>query len=316
MLCQAKIKTFYIDKISKKKLLTNNVKTARKMAIRPDKIREIHHFGKDWNKAINTFNRQFNQKLEENNMFDESQFGFRQNIGVIDAVQQVKSYKYYYSMDLKDAFHQNSSNAIYKEFKRLGIPRIQAYKLALICTPTGMMFQGNPIAPTMLNLLFKDTLAELKEALAEIDMHGKIIQYADDITIASNVEFTEEQKLMFRLIITKNWKLAKGKTNYNRYPRILGVVKTWRMLYKKATLKFVPLRTIKKRLAFFKRLKAKGITTSRRPNKNGVPIAITAIIQGLENWLQESLLINNSIPYREYKYNLKLSKIKHEHLKK
>lgn len=260
-------KMFWILKKNKQKIFDINEVLRRKDL--GQKIREITCYDRDINKELNKINKKLNSCLEDAKYFEESQRGFRKGIALGATLELLKHYNNYYQLDLKDAFHNLTRSRIRRILARLGLSGINASKLAIISAPHNYMFQGNPIAPTLLNLAMIPLLKELSPIL---ELEGiKPLIYADDLTFMNMKSFTKEQKeLIIKTIIRHGFKIARNKIHTTKFPIILGAIKVYSKLNltknKQRSFGWIwtTHRKIKSLLRLWKYLKAKGLTRSRR----------------------------------------------------
>lgn len=153
-------------------------------------------------------------------------------------------------------------------------------KFAKMLTKNGCMVQGNPLSPLILNL-FCEVLDTVLKGFAK---ENQIVytRYADDLTFSSRNPITQFQfHLILDIIKHFGFKVNAKKTKFSKnLLEITGIFirgnKYKRTIRRKHKNNIRALRFIQKK---------HNTPFIRRKSKNGQPIEIAKIIEGIENWL-------------------------------
>lgn len=262
------------------------------------KFRDIFCFGKDARQAC----RGVITALEPFNKIP-TQFGFKEHLGVHNAFASVYDggeFRFY--VDLQNAFCQITRRQIYWLFhKSLDLSRPKSNWLAdRMCDSSGHLFQGNPLAPVIFNLL-SSTLNKVLNKL--LKPHGiKVSQYADDITFSSNSHISlSMRKWIVRLVNLCGWQANLEKCEYKKknapFKQTLGIVEI-----RGRGIFAVKQRRMRKLLSYIKHIRKKYKTTLWKTPRGNKLIQLE---KGFASWLSlMSKLANPTL--RDSYYNTKI----------
>lgn len=195
------------------------------------------------------------------------------------------------SLDMTNAFEQVTETQIYLIFKKIfDLNHKDSEKLASICSYKGRLFQGCTIAPLLFNIWFSRVFERLETMRND---NFELFSYADDLTLIVDYSTLSWKFLRFiiKVIEQCGFKINKRKTKVRngQHMEICGLQwKTnpngeWK-IYPRAT------KRLKSKIRLFKYLLSKGITKTKRLNKNEEYITIQEMLKGLENWYSRSTL--------------------------
>lgn len=193
------------------------------------------------------------------------------------------------SLDMENAFEQITQDQIYLIFKKVfDLNNKDSQKLAEVCTENGRLFQGCTIAPLIFNIWFSRVFERIETMRHD---NFQLYSYADDLTIIVDYSSLSWKFLKFiiRLIEQCNFKINKKKTRVRNAEHMEACGLQWKT-NPLGEWKIYPRNTkqLKSNMRMWKYLLDKGITTTRRLNKNSENITITEILKGLENWYLRS----------------------------
>ena len=190
-------------------------------------------------------------------------------------------------VDLENAFNQISRFQIQRMLEVIFKVNRESAKAfsKLMCDQNGYLFQGNPLAPAIFNILS----CQIGWELLKMNTDGKrkiveVSQYADDITvmyIENYIPYTELRRVC-TLIDFLGWKSNPKKCKRKKLSetgRILGIYRTGNYLICSNQ------RAFHKQLRLWKHLTQKGVTETRRLAKDGKQIRIESMQQGIKAWL-------------------------------
>lgn len=193
------------------------------------------------------------------------------------------------SLDMADAFGQVTETQIYLIFKKIfDLNHKDSEKMARICTYKGRLFQGCTIAPLLFNIWFARVFERLETMRND---KFELYSYADDLTLIVDYRSLSWKFLKFiiRIIETSGFKINKRKTKVRNGQHMEACGLQWKTnplgewrIYPRATKK------LKSNIRLWKYLINKGITKTRRLNKNGNYITTLEMLKGLENWYLRS----------------------------
>lgn len=194
------------------------------------------------------------------------------------------------SLDLTDAFGQITQEQTYSMLRHIyGLNVKQAEELSQKLCYNGALFQGNVWSPLLFNLWFVRVISRLEKVMGN-NRNFQIFTYADDITIITQYPTISWKFLKFVMKIIKqcNFKINKAKTKVvsGRNMEVCGLqwkqAETWK-IYPRNTWK------LKKLLRLWVYMENKyPHGTTKRLNRMGIPITISEMKNGLENWYKRS----------------------------
>lgn len=264
---------FYIDKKTKKKIFD------KKELAGVEKFRTIQSPTSELKLACKTINRLM-LPLTEGKYWVK---GFNSNENVMKNAEYHQQNKAVYGLniDLENAFGQINTKNL-KMFGRhvMCWNKRTSMKFAKMLTKNGCMVQGNPLSPLILNL-FCEVLDTVLKGFAK---ENQIVftRYADDLTFSSRNPITQFQfHLILDIIKHFGFKVNAKKTKFSKnLLEITGIFirgnKYKRTIRRKHKNNIRALRFIQKK---------HNTPFIRRKSKNGQPIEIARIIEGIENWL-------------------------------
>ena len=193
------------------------------------------------------------------------------------------------SLDMKDAFEQVTKDQVYLIFKKIfDLNHKDSQKLSEICTVNGHLFQGCTISPLIFNIWFSRVFERIETMRND---NFELYTYADDITIIIDYSSLSWKFLKFlvKVIEQCGFKINKRKTKVRnaQHMEVCGLqwktnpLGEWK-IYPRGTKK------LKSKIRMWRYLIQKGITTSKRLNKNSEAIMTAEILKGLENWYSRS----------------------------
>ncbi len=155
------------------------------------------------------------------------QHGFTHKQGIADAFKPTLNYQSLAAIDLESAFDQIEEKQVYWLFKKTyDLNHKDSEWLAHVMCHNGYVFQGNPVAPLIFNLLSSTIGWRLTKAGI------KITQYADDLMILSPYPYLGWRFLRFicGVIEDEGWKVNPKKTKKFRKHKFkfLGVTHSTR----------------------------------------------------------------------------------------
>lgn len=296
------VRSFYISKsdipgLARKGQYLMRRKEADAVIEAGGRIREIHCHCQETRKA---FRELLKLKTDENGKLvfgkyhalgngTDMQTGFIPYKDIFDSILSHETAKYFskgkaLKIDLQDAFQQITQGQI-ERFVRIvfDLNRKHARQFAEACCYQGRLFQGNPIAPALFNAL----TTNLCESLNRILKDGYATQYADDILIVTKRHMSKRFREFIRKLIHQNGLMVnedKLKTSKLHKANLLGT--TYRhQTGEPPRIVSKHQRRRKKQVRYLKYLKSKGIKYTKRISRDGKPIEITAVIEGLEGWI-------------------------------
>ena len=190
------------------------------------------------------------------------------------------------SLDLSDAFDQITKEQVYAIFKYVfDLNKKQAEELSEKCTRNGHLFQGNTLAPLLFNIWFSRFYSIIDRNIQH--NHCLITNYADDITIMLEYKTASWKFIRFIIKILKQigFKINKSKVKIRNAKNLEATG----LQYKNSAMgdwKVYP-RSNKKLLnniRLWEHLERQGIKTTLRLNKEGNPITLQEMLNGLKNW--------------------------------
>lgn len=189
------------------------------------------------------------------------------------------------SLDLENAFEQITEEQIYLIFKKIfDLNHTDSEKLAKICSYQGHLFQGCTIAPQIFNIWFSRVFERIETMR---DSTFELYSYADDLTVLIDYKTLSWKflKFLIKVIEQCNFKVNRKKTKVTNaeHMEICGL--QWKT-NPNGEWKVYPRRTkkLKSNIRLWKYLEQKGITTTKRLNRNGEHILVVEMLKGLENW--------------------------------
>ena len=264
---------FYIDKKTKQKIFNKKDLAGVK------KFRTIESPAGELKLACKTINKLM-LPLTSGKYWVKG-FNSQENVMKNAQYHQRNGAKYAINIDLENAFGQINTKNL-KMFGRYVMcwNKRTSKKFAMMMTKNGCMVQGNPLSPLLLNL-FCDVLdAVILGFVKENQIF--YTRYADDLTFSSRNPITNLQyHLILDIIKHFGFKVNKEKTKFTKnLVEITGIfirgkkyIKTSRRKHKN---NIRALRFIEKKY---------NTPFVKRKSKNGQPIEIARIIEGVENWL-------------------------------
>ena len=269
---------FWIRKDNKERIFDR--KTANKLIQQKVKLRPIKapkELLKQDCKAINDELSKFVENKEEIT-------GFVKNKDVIlnAELHQKNGAKYGVNLDLENAFNQITYRNI-KEFGRyvLGWNKRTSAKFARMMTHKGVMVQGNPLSPTLLNLFCLELDSLMKSYCKGNSMY--YTRYADDICITSRNPISNlHLNLILNIIQYSKMNVNNKKTKfYKNLIEITGVRIRGKNYIKTCNRKKLKMDV----RALQGLLNNKGYLWLDRKAKDGSPISIEMVVRGCNNWI-------------------------------
>lgn len=191
------------------------------------------------------------------------------------------------NIDLEDAFHQVSQEDVFHILRQVfDINRATAAKMAAFFCENGRLFQGCPVSP----LLFNIYTARLAKSMKGIKWL-QFSQYADDLTFSLTNEYIGFKliKWLIRIIEDCGCKANPSKVIRQRLKEggkggeITGI-KLWHKSAHHWRTKPRNGKSMANNIRLFDHLIDMGITHSKRLNKQGKPILLEQIKDGLKHW--------------------------------
>jgi hypothetical protein len=245
------------------------------------KFRPILCYCKDTNKALKPLAKALAIPCEW-------QHGFMPQKGVLTAAGAIEYEEGLFGkskvfIDLKDAFNQITLEQVREMFHLVFfLNKTDSDWLARRMCHTGFLFQGNPVAPLIFNILSRFIgLNVHKQTKGAV----KLVQYADDLTFIVNRDYVPQRYIrwLYKLIRWAGWTPNEAKTEVQKSHNNWGCLGLRRFRNGYIARK---QRNIKAKIRFFHHLIVKRhITTTRRLNKIGEPIGADAMVKGLAAWL-------------------------------
>lgn len=132
-------------------------------------------------------------------------------LSIVDNAKYHIKKKYILKLDFKDFFPNIKFEKIYSVFHNLGYTKEVSYILTKLCTYKNALAQGAPTSPCISNICCKNLDNRMLKYCQYHDMC--YTRYADDITISSNDEITEEDKaILYEIIGDEGFILNVDKT--------------------------------------------------------------------------------------------------------
>lgn len=189
------------------------------------------------------------------------------------------------SLDMANAFEQITTDQIYLVFKKIfDLNHEDSQKLAEICSDNGHLFQGCTISPLIFNIWFSRVFERLETMRND---KFELYSYADDLTVVVDYSSLSWKflKFLIKVIEQCGFKINKKKTKVRNIDQMEACGLQWKT-NPLGEWKIYPRKTkqLKSNIRMWKYLLSKGITTSKRLNKNSERITVQEILKGLENW--------------------------------
>lgn len=253
------------------------------------KVREIHHFRDDYtNEAIKRLTYWMDIPMDGQHGFTRGQNVFT-NLGehLNDDTRGLLN------IDLEDAFHQVKESDVFHILRVVfGLNKTTASEMAHFFCENGKLFQGNPVSP----LIFNIYTARLAKSLKAIKWL-KFSQYADDLTFSFSNEYVSYRTIKWLVRIIKDCgckanpqKVVRQRVRPNSAGGEITGIRLWHTKPSTHHWRTCPRRNkhFKSNYRLMEYLLSKGITESRRKDKNGKPIQIEQIKEGLRNWMTQA----------------------------
>lgn len=176
------VKKMYVVKYNK-----GIFKRGQKLFTKPPEVecREIFYYPKETREKL----RELIQILDKPT---QNQIGFCNHRGINDSMKILEMGKTFYTMDLSNAFDSITREMIYYILKVVyDVNRKLATKISYLWTKEGHMMQGHPLAPLIFNLW-------TSQANNFLTNNGvKMLQYADDLIVASDYDYITFNRMKF-----------------------------------------------------------------------------------------------------------------------
>lgn len=266
--------TFYINKDTKARYKNSSGLSSEEIS----RLRKINYPEKN----LKTACKEINDIMGEWCANIDWIHGFSKNAGVAtNAIAHAKiNPKHMINIDLKNAFNQITYQNI-KDFAEhcLLFNSKQARKLAEMLTKNGRMVQGNPLSPTILNLMCIILDLRLNGIAKRLGL--VYTRYADDLTISSP-SFLKHSFIKFLLNIIKEENfLVNNKTKVMKTQmEVTGI----NLIHKDfGSAKLIPKRRkLRSKIRALEHRKTKGQTTIKSDNNEDIQIDM--VISGINAW--------------------------------
>lgn len=148
-------------------------------------------------------------------------FGFISGRSHVQAAAVHIGARWVFSVDIKDFFQTTTEALVHRGLENLGFSTGAALLARLSCL-RGALAQGAPSSPTLSNICFSDTDAQLADIAHEFSI--RMSRYADDIVFSGTEEFpTGLQEKISSLFEHTPWILSEEKTELAILPQRLKV---------------------------------------------------------------------------------------------